>query len=91
MPLQPLPVSRANLADLRVETRGVDWMILTESNDSVEVGLGMGSRKKVVEHFAVAQQSIEESERLVASLPKFMPPTPKISAPTVQPTSPAEK
>ena len=62
-------VWRADLADLRVETRGVDWMILNTSNDSVEVGLGMGIRKKVLEHFEKAQQSIDESEKLVASLP----------------------
>ncbi len=92
-------VWRANLADLRVETRGVDWMILTTSNDSVEVGLGMGSRKKVVEHLAMAQNSIEGSERLVASMPKFMPPTPKVfvsptsndGSLTVQPEPPVEK
>ena len=86
-------VWRANLADLRVETRGVDWMILTKSNDSVEVGIGMGSRKKVVEHFAMAQKSIEESERLVASLPKFVPLTPKFVPPTPKfvPLTPKDK
>jgi hypothetical protein len=90
-------VWRANLADLRVETRGVDWVVLNTSNDSVEVGPGMGYRKKVLEHFAKAQQSIAESEKLVASLPKFVPPTqeimqpvPKVSSPKIQPTSTAE-
>jgi hypothetical protein len=83
-------VWRANLADLRVETRGVDWLILNTSNDSVEVGLGMGSRKKVVEHLDVARQSIEESERLVASLPEFVPPEPKVGFNARQSTPPAE-
>jgi hypothetical protein len=83
-------VWRGNLADLQVTTRGIDWVILTTSNDSLEVGLGVGSRKKVVEHLAVAQQSIEESERLVASLPEFVPPTPIPGMNKPQSKTPAE-
>ena len=84
-------VWRADLADLRVETRGVDWLILTGSNDSVEIGLGIGSRKKVVEHFAKAHQSIDESEKLVASLPKITPTTTKPGSHSLKPIPPAEK
>ena len=98
-------VWRADLADLRIETRGVDWIVLNTSNDSVEVGPGMGYRKKVLEHFEKAQQSIEDSKSIVASLPKFVPPSPKVVSPTpdtlrpapkvsspkIQPTSTAEK
>jgi len=83
-------VWRANLAHVNIETRGVDWVILTASNDSVEVGIGMGSRKKVLEHLAVAKQSIDESEKLVASLPKFEPPAPKEAPPTAQQRQPTE-
>lgn len=84
-------VWRANLGDVNVETRGVDWVILNDSMDSIEVGIGMGSRKKVLEHIAVAKQSIDESEKLVASLPKFELPTPKEASHATPPLQPTEK
>lgn len=82
-------VWRANLAELRVEPGRGDSMILSASNVSVKIGLGIGAHRtkvQLLEHFATAQQTIKESETLVATLPKFVPAVAEISLHKVQPT-----
>lgn len=84
-------VWRANLAELHVEPGRGDSMVLSASNVSVKIGLGIGAHRtkvKLMEHFAMAKQSIKVSETLVASLPKLAPATSEIGLHTAQPTPP---
>lgn len=75
-----IEIWRAPLKNLQVSTRGMDYVVLKTDVDTLEIGLGLSSRKKLVEHLAMAQVVTEESEKIVKELVAADALAPQLSA-----------